>query len=124
MDHGGSVIMVLSDGGEARRLLQDIAENEDVRSALTDKARAAKTLRDYGVWVSDDAIPERPTLPPAEDVRKLLADAAAFPAPHTGFRPPACPDTGLEGPPPYSSSFGHIFSIIFERAKPQGETTS
>lgn len=112
-------IRITSSPEQAWQLLQDIADNEDLREALSKRETVADALRAYGIDLSDDAVPPEPTVPSVEEARAGLEELreqkqVGAVEPHVGFRPPWC----RRDPPPHSATFGYVFGVIGHRAEP------
>jgi hypothetical protein len=118
--YGHSVLRVTANSEQARRLLTDLADNDELRDRLSRRESVADALREYGVEISDDLIPPEPTLPSSEEVRealKTIIGGGERPPPYVAFRPPWCVGV-VAGPPPYGVIFSLIFNAIESRAAP------
>jgi hypothetical protein len=128
-----SYVWIAATSEQARNLLEQLAEpgGSKLRTDLSSRETVAQALRDYGIFLSDDAIPDEPelALPSPEQAQRMLDELQRpqGPVPHSPFRPPWCPPEGeAEGPtkpPPHGATLGHVFSVIEQRAQPPTETS-
>jgi hypothetical protein len=121
MDDGPCDIRITTDPERAWQLLYDLATNEEVYAAVSNRDTVAEALQQYGVELSDDAIPPELSLPPMDEIREKLQELeeemrlGKIPT-HRAFLHPVCPT-----PPTHSATFGYVFGVIAGRARPPDE---
>lgn len=118
MDDGPCDIRITTDPERAWQLLYDLANDEAVYAAVSNRETVAEALREYDIELSEDAIPPEVSLPPMDEIREKLKELkpdmqlGKIPT-HRVFRHPFCPT-----PPTHSATFGYVFGVITGRARP------
>jgi hypothetical protein len=121
MNDVSSDIRITTDPERAWQLLNDLATNEELYAAVSNRDTVAEALQQYGVELSDDAIPPEIGLPPMHEIREKLRELeeemrlGKVPT-HRAFGHPLCPTV-----PTHSATFGYVFGVIAGRARPPEE---